>query len=73
MNWKERLAENPQGCGDPVTALWQPNGYVIASSFPLVRVALGWVARLAFGDRAQIAIERSTTTREIFRSFMTCS
>ena len=40
------------GNGDPVTALWQPSGHVIAQSFPLVRDAIDWIVRLTFGPQA---------------------
>ncbi len=53
MDWKNRLAENPDGNGDPVTALWQPNGHVIAQSFPLANLALEWMIGLRFPPHAR--------------------
>jgi hypothetical protein len=49
MDWKKRFAENPDHIGDPVAALWQPSGFVIAHSIPLASYAMGWIARLALG------------------------
>ena len=57
MDWSAYLAENPGG-GDPVTALWQPSGFVIARSFPLASDAIAWIVRLTFGDDAGPIIRR---------------
>lgn len=53
MDWTKRLKTNENGLGDPVTALYLPEGFVVATSFPLAGLALRWIARLTFGEAAE--------------------
>lgn len=52
MDWKKLIGTNKKGLGDPVTALYLPDGFVVATSVPLARLALRWIARLTFGETA---------------------
>lgn len=67
MDWSKRLSDNPEGHGDPVTALYLPSGYLVATSFPLAAFAIEWIARLSFGKDAGRVLrsglgERTCTT-----------
>ncbi len=72
MDWKKYLGTNTRGNGDPVTALYLPQGHFIAGSFPLARRTLEWVARMTFGESAGRIIhemnEENTTTIDGLRA-----
>lgn len=55
MDWRTYLNTNPESNGDPVTAMYLSQGFVMAEGHDLAIAALGWAHGLAFEDEERTA------------------